>query len=344
MIAILSVNSLMIMRILALFLLFSCWACNSTEDGPDVSRIKIQLTEQHFEQDFFTLDTLQLQASLTKLQKKYPEFTTVFLTNILALMPGTESVDLINFIRAYQPLFNRSASIFKAQEKEAKEIKKGLQYVKHYFPTYPLPNKLISFIGPINSFGSILTEDAIAIGLQLFLGNTHPLYNSEEGQALFPAFISRKFEPAYIPVSAMNNIVLDMYPTTFIGKPLIAQMVELGKKIYIVDHLLPQLSDTLIIGFSEKQLTACINNEKNIWSFFIQNDLLYKSDPQLIREYVTDGPFTQAFGKESPGNIGQFIGWQIVKKWMKKNDQLTMDALMKKDALKLFEESRYKPS
>lgn len=344
MIAILSVNSPMITRILVLFLLFSCFACNSNEEAPDVSRIKIQLTEQHFEQDFFALDTLQLEASLASLEKKYPGFNSVFLTNILALMPGSESADLINFIRAYRPLYNQSSSIFKAQEKEAKKIKKGLQYVKYYFPTYPLPQKLISFIGPINSFGSILTEDAIAIGLQLFLGKDHPLYNSEEGQALFPAFISRKFEPEYIPVSAMNNIVLDMYPTSFIGKPLIAQMVELGKKMYIVDHLLPDLSDTLITGYSEKQLTACEKNEKNIWSFFIQNDLLYKSDPQLVREYVTDGPFTQAFGKESPGNIGLFLGWQIVKKWMKKNNQVSMDALMKKDALQLFEESRYKPS
>lgn len=344
MIAILSVNSPMITRILVLFLLFSCCACNSNEEAPDVSRIKIQLTEQHYEQDFFALDTLQLEASLASLEKKYPGFSSVFLTNILALMPGSESADLINFIRAYRPLFNQSSAIFKAQAKEFKEIKKGLQYVKYYFPAYPLPQKLISFIGPINSFGSILTEDAIAIGLQLFLGKDHPLYNSEEGQALFPAFISRKFEPEYIPVSAMNNIVLDMYPTSFIGKPLIAQMVELGKKMYIVDHLLPDLSDTLITGYSEKQLTACEKNEKNIWSFFIQNDLLYKSDPQLVREYVTDGPFTQAFGKESPGNIGQFLGWQIVKKWMKKNNQVSMDALMKKDALQLFEESRYKPS
>ncbi|OYW78813.1 MAG: hypothetical protein B7Z27_06715, partial [Sphingobacteriia bacterium 32-37-4] len=162
--------------------------------------------------------------------------------------------------------------------------------------------------------------------------------------ALYPAYISRKFEPRYIPVSAMNNIVLDMYPEQMSGKPLIAQMVELGKRMYVVDHLLPQLSDTLITGYSLNQLDACLNNEKNIWSFFIQNDLLYKSDPQLIREYVTDGPFTQAFGKESPGNIGQFLGWQIVKKWMNKNKQLGFEALMKKNPVQLFEEAKYKPS
>lgn len=344
MIAILSVNSPMNTRIIALFLLFSLVACNSNDQAPDVSGINITLNQVHFEQDFFAIDTNQLEQSITVLDKKYPGFTSVFLSNILALMPGTELADLKSFYRAYHPLYKQSTNIFKEQEKEVKQIKQGLQYVKYYFPKYPLPNKLISFIGPINSFGSILTEDAIAIGLQLFMGKDHPLYTSEEGQALYPAYISRKFEPAYIPVSAMNNIVLDMYPEQMSGKPLIAQMVELGKRIYVVDHLLPSISDTLITGYSSKQLDACMNNEKNIWSFFIQNDLLYKSDPQLVREYVTEGPFTNAFGKESPGNIGQFLGWQIVKKWMKKNAAVNFDALMKKDPVQLFEESKYKPS
>jgi hypothetical protein len=344
MIAILSVNSPMNSRIIALFLLLSLGACNTNDNEPDVSQIKLQLTQQHFEQDFFAIDTNQLERSISALDKKYAGFTTVFLSNILALMPQTETADLKSFYRAYLPLYKQSTTIFKEQEKQIQKIEQGLKYVKHYFPTYRLPLKLISFIGPINSFGSILTEDAIAIGLQLFMGKEHPLYTSEEGQALYPAFISRKFEPAYIPVSAMNNIVLDMYPEQMSGKPLIAQMVELGKRMYVVDRLLPQLSDTLITGYSSKQLDACLNNEKNIWSFFIQNDLLYKSDPLLVREYITDGPFTQAFGKESPGNIGQFLGWQIVKKWMNKNKQSTFDALMKKDPVQLFEEAKYKPS
>lgn len=344
MIAILSVNSPMNTRIIALFLLLSLGACNTNDDEPDVSRIKLQLTQHHFERDFFAIDTNQLEQSIAALDKKYPDFTTVFLSNILALMPQTEIADLKSFYRAYLPLYKQSNGIFKEQEKQIQKIEQGLKYVKHYFPTYRLPLKLISFIGPINSFGSILTEDAIAIGLQLFMGKDHPIYTSEEGQALYPAFISRKFEPAYIPVSTMNNIVLDIYPEQMSGKPLIAQMIELGKRMYVVDHLLPQLSDTLITGYSSKQLDACLNNEKNIWSFFIQNDLLYKSDPLLVREYITDGPFTQAFGKESPGNIGQFLGWQIVKKWMNKNKQSTFDALMKKDPVQLFEEAKYKPS
>lgn len=344
MMAILSVNSHMKTTFLACLVLFGALACNSDQSTPDVSKIKLPLQVAHFEADFFAIDTMQLEPSLAALDKKHPGFTTDFLSNILVLMPSTEANDLKSFYRAYWPLYQNSTAIFKEQRAQIPIIKQGLQYVKYYFPQYPLPQKLITFIGPINSYATILTKDAIAVGLQLFMGKDHPLYTSEQGQALYPAYISRKFEPAYIPVSAINNLVLDMYPEQFAGKPLIAQMIDLGKRLYIVDHLLPEIADTLITGYSAKQLDACIKNEKNIWSFFIQNDLLYKSDPMLVRDYISEGPFTQAFGQDSPGKIGQFVGWQIVKKWMDKHKNLSMDSLMKKDAILLFEEARYKPS
>ncbi len=319
-------------------------SCNNQEATPDVSHIKLAVEVQHFEDDFFAMDTTQLEASIQILNQKYPGFTTDFLSNILELMPQREAADLKSFYKAYQPLYKSSAAIFKKQHEEVSNIKNGLQLVKYYFPQYVLPKKLITFVGPVNSFASIITEDAIAIGLQLFMGKDHPLYTSEQGQILYPAYISRRFEPEYIPVSAMNAIVMDLYPGQYFGKPLIVQMVESGKRIYLADHLLPSTADSLIIGYQQKQLEACYSNEKNIWAFFVQNDMLYKTDPQLIREYVTDGPFTNALGKDSPGNIGQFVGWQIVKKWAAKNKGISMDSLMKKDPIKLFEESRYKPA
>lgn len=318
-------------------------SCNNQEATPDVSHIKLELAVQHFEDAFFSIDTNKLEASLKTLEQNYPGFTTDFLSNILELMPQREAADLKSFYRAYQPLYQSSTAIFKKQSEELNAVKNGLQLVKYYFPGYALPKKLITFVGPINSFATIITEDAIAIGLQLFMGKDHPLYTSEQGQMLYPAYVSRRFEPAYIPVNAMNAIVMDLYPGQHFGKPLIAQMVELGKKIYLTDHLLPVTADSLIIGYQQKQLDACYANEKNIWAFFVQNDMLYKTDPMLIREYVTDGPFTNALGKDSPGNIGQFVGWQIVKKWAAKNKEVSMDSLMKKDPVQLFEESRYKP-
>ena len=331
-------------QLLIVFVGFFFFACNQSKNRPDISTINIELKVERFEQDFFKLDTLHLNQSINTLKLKYPVFSKDFLYNILGTDDANIAHDIPAFISSYRPIFINTQTVIGSMNAASMEIKTGFKYVHFYFPEYKLPKKLISFIGPINSFGSIITTDAIAIGLQLYLGKNHPLYTSPQGQSLYPSYISQRFEPAYIPINALKNIIDDMYPDQSLGKPLIVQMVERGKRLYLLDHILPQLADSLKTGYSQSQLDACFSKEKNIWSMFIINDFLYKSDPQLTRDYVNDGPTTQTLGEGSPGNIGQFIGWQIVKKWMDKNSKITLKDLMAKDPINLFNESKYKPT
>lgn len=58
---------------------------------------------------------------------------------------------------------------------------------------------------------------------------------------------------------------------------------------------------------------------------------------------MTDGPRTETLGPDSPGFIGQFVGWQIVKKWMGQDKKRTPEQLLKTPAQKIFEEAKYKP-
>lgn len=329
-----------ILLFLSSLLLFSC---SDNRKLPNVSGIKIKLTTQRFEKDFFTIDTLQFDRSMNKLHQKFPGFTSDFVFNILGSTPQTADADIRSFISSYQSIYSSTIKTFADINWIEEDIIKGFQYVQFYFPQYKLPSKFITYIGPINSFGCILTQDAVAVGLQLFLGKAHPIYQSEQGQALYPAFVSRRFEPEYIPVNVLKNIIDDMYPAAKPGKPMIEQMVESGKRLYLLDQLLPHIADSLKTGYTQAQLEGCFKHEKSIWSMFVQNDLLYKIDPQIIRDYLNDGPSTQALGEGAPGNIGQFTGWQIVKKWMEKHPNSSMTELMEKDPSQLFNEAKYKP-
>ena len=317
--------------------------CKDKKQIPDVSDIRVSLETERFEKDFFALDTLHLDASLQQLNTKHPGFTQDFLFNILGTSPDSAKKNVPEFIRSYAGLGKTAQQKFKDLQGIEKEIKQGFRFVHYYFPGYQLPIKLITFIGPINSYGSIITANALAVGLQLYMGKEYPLYLSEQGQQMYPRFISRRFEPAYIPVNGIKNIMDDMYPNNSIGRPLVEQMIESGKRMYVLDKLMPETPDSLKTGYTQKQLTDCYESEKNIWSFFVQNDLLFNTDPNLSRDYMSDGPNTPALGEASPGNIGQFVGWQIVKKWMNKNANTTLDALMKKNAKEIFDGSKYKP-
>ncbi len=318
--------------------------CSGKRTTPDVSGIKVNLKTIRFENDFFRVDTLHINESLQVLNNQHPGFTQDFLFNIMGTSPDSAHKDVPRFISTYQTLYKDASVKFASFGTIEKQLSYGFQLVHYYFPQYRLPEKIITFIGPINSYGSIITPDALAIGLQLYMGADYPLYLSDQGQQMYPRFISRRFEPAYIPVNGLKNIIDDMYPNNSMGRPLVEQMVESGKRVWLLQKLLPDLPDTLITGYSAAQLKGCEESEKNIWSFFVQNDLLFKTDPNLNRDYMSDGPNTPALGEASPGNIGAFVGWQIVKKWLDRQpDTITPDKVMKTNPKAIFDESKYKP-
>lgn len=333
--------------LLGLFIMIGISGCQDSHE-PDVSAIKINFKLQRFEKDFFAIDTLQIDAGLQKLHEKYPEFLQDFLFNVLALPAQPDSTDVvkrevISFIKSYKPVADSAQQVFKNFTPVTKEIEEGLKHVKLYFPQYKIPQKVITFIGPINSYGSILTTDALAIGLQLYMGENYPLYQSEAGQQLYPLYISKRFAPSYIAAGCFKNIISDMYPDNSAGRPLVEQMIEAGKRLYVLDRILPETADTIKTGYSTVQLDESYENEAFIWSFFLQNDLLFSNDPAITKDYMTDGPKTAVLGEASPGFIGQFVGWQIVKKWMAKNDKVSLADLMGMNPKKIFEEAKYKP-
>lgn len=317
--------------------------CQSFQKTPDVSAIDVPLTTIRFEQAFFAIDTLQLDPSLQKLAGQEHFFTQDFLYNILATTPQTAAKDVPQFMRAYQSMYKQVSTQFASLKTEEAAIKEGLQYVKYYFPDYKLPSKLITFIGPINSFGNIITIDALAVGLQMYLGKNDPIYLTEEGQNLYPVYVSRRFERAYMATNCMKNIIDDLYPLQDAGAPLCEQMVEAGKRLYFLKKVLPHEADSIVTGYTAAQLEGCYKSEKDIWSFFVQNNLLYEKDPSLIGDYMHDGPNTAVFGDSSPGFIGQFVGYRIVEAFLEKNKETSLDKLLKIPAKIIFEQAKYKP-
>jgi len=347
------------MKILCGFLVFVILgSCNGGKDIPDVSGIKVDLKVERFEQDFFKLDTAHVTESIKRLDTKYHDFLPDFVNNILGLsfdsilMQNSLQANAIKtFIRDYKFLKDSVDKVFGNFDKEAKDIKQGLQFVKYYFPQYPAPANVITFIGPIDAFfqtsfgiqSDVKSGNISGIGLQLHMGGNFSLYTSEEGMQRYPSYISKNFTPETIPVNCMKNIVDDMYPDKSTGKPLVEQMVEKGKRLYLLDKFLPYTPEYLKISYTEKQLKESYENEAVIWDLFLNNDLLNNTEQNITNNYIGESPKTQELGEGAPGNIGSFAGWQIVKKFMSKNQKVTLKQLMEMDPREVYAESKYKP-
>lgn len=334
---------IIVFSVLSFFVFNSC----SSDDAPDVSSIKVDLTLKRFERDFFQIDTNNTSDELTRLYQEYGFFLNDFLYNIIGLPPQSDSsLGIVNaFIRDYRPMFQASEDKFSDMNNIEQDIELGLKYVHYYFPEYELPATIITFIGPVEGYANVLTQNGLAVGLQLYLGKDFYVYQSSYVSEIYPAYQQRRFEPEYILVNCLKNIVQDLYPesNSNMSQPLIYQMIEAGKRLYLLTHFLPDTHDTLLTGYTKQQLEGSMNNESMIWNALVQNDLIFSTDPLITREYMQDGPSTQLLGPASPGFIGQFIGGQIVKKWMSQNEARSLQELINTSTKQIYEEAKYKP-
>ena len=334
--------------IFSLLLLSTIFAsCNKKNKIPDVSGVNVTLSTSRFEEQFFSMDTTKLPEQAEKLAAEYPAFGNLFMVRLLGLTPDlpkdTANAYLKQFISYYGSVYSESEKLFRDFSPYEKKIRKAFQFVKYYFPSYKLPQKIVTFIGPVDGTGHGIGEDELYIGLQDHLGSDFPFYKTPMVEEIYPDYVTRDFTPEYITINSMQVIEDDMYPDNTEDKRLLVQMVEKGKRLYLLSRFLPDEPEHKLIGYTAVQLADCYKHEAAIWDLFIKNNYLQVADNNLIKNYVSPGPKTQELGEDAPGNIGSFAGWQIVKKFMDKNPDMSPADLMKTDAEKIYSESKYKP-
>jgi len=126
---------------------------------------------------------------------------------------------------------------------------------------------------------------------------------------------------------------------------LLSQMIYAGKGLYLKDLFLPEYSDADKIGYKSEQITWCAENESYMWRYFIERKLLYDTDQKLIPRFIAPAPFSKFYleiDNESPGRVGSWLGWQIVRSFME-NNEVSLNEMLKMDAKEIFEKSKYKP-
>ncbi|HEX2606974.1 MAG TPA: hypothetical protein VHK91_06325, partial [Flavisolibacter sp.] len=316
------------MRFVVLSFLFcTLFSCKDKADKPDVSDVTIKLKTERFEPALFQLDTMNLPGGLQQLNQRYPKFYGFFMEQLLHIPSAySEStvLPLKQLLRSYRPIYDSIEIKYKDFSGITEALEDGFRYVKHYYPGYKVPD-IITYIATFDAPGIVLTKDYLGIGLHQFAGKNFSIYKDPQLQELYPSYLSRRFDKEYIPANSFKAIVDDLYPDSSTGRPLIEQMIEKGKQWYLLDHFLPDAPDSLKTGYTKKQLDWCQSNEGNIWSFLSKNTDIYTIDPESIQDYIGEGPFTRGMPEESsPGNLGQWIGWQIVKSFSSKNAKLTV--------------------
>ena len=120
-------------------------------------------------------------------------------------------------------------------------------------------------------------------------------------------------------------------------------MIKAGKQLYFIEALNPSLPDSVLLGYSSKQMNWAEQYEGDVWASIIGNQMLYANGAEIFRNLFGDAPFTQAFSSGSPARLGEYIGLQIIRSYMNNNDVSLQEMLNDNDILRIFQASQYKP-
>jgi hypothetical protein len=254
-----------------------------------------------------------------------------------------DTTNIKAFYRIYKPVFEETQKINAVQIAQP-ALTEGFKRFHYYFPKYPLTHQIILFVGPFEQFGNIVTKDAVAVGLQMHMGTNSKWYATDQMQTMYPHFLSLRFTPQFIAVNSLQNILNDYSALNEQGN-LLTQMIEMGKRQFILKACLPNVPDSILLGYTNAQLQELNKNASKIWEYIMAQKLIYSNNESDINSFLQEGDTNEIFGESFPGNVGKWIVFQIVNSWMqqKAQAQVSMETLLRTPAQQIFSAAQYAP-
>lgn len=319
----------MIYRFFLCLIFLGLISCSEEYKAPEeITEIEMTVDIKRFDKDFFNTDINSFDA----LKEKYPYFLPRNGANVDSLWTA-KKLDTLE-----QELLEESMKVFPEFKEQTDDLRLLFQHIKYNFSEFETPEVVTSTSMVSYRDKVLLQNNILLIAIDTYLGADHKFY------AGIPNYISANLNKEQL-VSDVADVYARQYVQAGNQRTLLGQMVYFGKLLYLKDLFMPFKSEASRIGYSQPELEWSKVNESEIWSYFVEKDLLYSTDPALSGRFIAPAPFSKFYlelDNESPGMLGRYIGWQIVKSFMKKND-VSLRELTTMDGKELFEKSKYKP-
>ena len=318
------------------FLIFSILlGCNNHQQEDH----RVDLKIYRFENDFFSINESNIsqktqqwnKVNNTFLEGAFVPFIESFVENANKPLSIGDSVFLNELlIFATHEDFKDVYDSIRTRFSDFTEIENSLEQAFgrffYFFPNsnYNIPNITTFFSGFNYAVFTYPGKDTrtydIAIGLDYFLGSGSKFY-SYLGAHEYERFkFQKKFIPSYVMQVWFDMCYEDKLNKYMFKTDLLTQMIFLGKKMYFVDQMLPNIPLHDKLGFSKKQMEWLLNNEKNIWSYIIEKDMLFSTDETKFRQFIHEGPFVKGLPAEAPSRLGYYMGYQIIANYLQENE------------------------
>ena len=292
--------------------------------------------------DLNALDSID-NDEFTQLQDKYGSFFDLFNQRLNPFPPKEDTIGLLKLNRFVSDpdikyLNTVSDSVHQKFSIREKELIKFWKHYHYYFPNKVVP-EIVAYVSDF-SYNIIALDSVVGISLNMYLGSDWEPYKSLQ----IEQYRVKKMTPDRIVFDVAKGWYTSEYEEAKVKSEFISQMIYQGKLLYYLDAMFPDAKDHEKIGYDENQLKWMQQNESAVWAFFIENDLLYKTQLTDYMKFIHDGNSTSGFPAEAPAQMGSYIGWQIIRAYMNKNSSISFTELMNEtDINKILRDANYKP-
>lgn len=307
-----------------LFLILSCGRDDQREE--EIAAIPVEMEVKRFDERFAraTADSLQ------ELKKEFP---------YLFPRQYADEVWIEKINDTIQEEINQEVEKkFSDLSQVRGELHSLFQHIKYYFPDARIPT-VVTLTSEVDYRNKVVwTEDLLLISLDTYLGEDHHFYLGVQ------EYLKKNFEPEQIAPDAAAAFAEHIMERPD-SRIFLANMIYYGKILYLKDALIPFKSDAEKIGYTPDEMNWAEANEEQIWRYFVDKELLFDTDSELAPRFLYPAPFSKFYlqlDNEAPAMLGQYIGWQIVRSYMNRNE-VSLDQLLDIQAETIFNNANYKP-
>jgi Predicted Zn-dependent protease (DUF2268). len=238
---------------------------------------------------------------------------------------------------ALMELYAEEQSIFNDIEDINKELSQGMERFIGYFPDIEPPQIYMHVSGLLQNV--IVTEEFLSLSADKYLGSDYLLYQEYFEDYRLQGMTPERIAPDFLLGFMMANLDFEGDESV-----LLDRMLYEGKLRYILSKLIPKKKEWEYVGYNKEQNDWCKKHEKLIWHRILEQNQLFTSDFAVTNQYMREAPYTTTLPAESPGRAGVWLGYQIIKSYIKKNPKTTIPQLMElTDYQTLLKDSKYKP-
>lgn len=330
-----------ILFIIGASILISCSRKNNF--NVDVSNINVDIKIKRLDKELFEIDPGNVDGELAHIIDDYGEFFELYSNRIINLgnpYDKNYSDYFTGFITDYtmNKVYEKIMQVFPDVNTIENDINNAFKRYKYYFPERKVP-AIYTYIGGFNQ-SMVVADSILGIGTDKYLGQNCEFYD----RLGIAKYLQQNMNPENIAVDALRAWALTEFVYNDSIDNLVNNIIYQGKIQYLLSRMFPNTPDSLIMGFTSDQMRWCVGNEKQMWDYLIEKKLLFSTDYLTINKHINPAPFTSGYPQESPGRASVWLGWQIVKAYMKRNSNVSLNELMlNKDYQKILTGSRYEP-